>query len=483
MSRSMSQLWLAFQQRVKPLADRLRAVSQSPLGRAAIVTAVLTVFCKLIGFFREQVVASTFGIDGGLDAFHVAILLPTMVTNIVLQNLSVALVMESVRLRTRGDETAGRRLLTQGIFWGCLFSATISILAALLGPQIMAMLYPAMAPHLAAQASRMLWMLIPYATISGVTVIWATLLNTEGRFMVTALSPGVISLAIMGCLWFSGHSDPEAMILGFTIGAFVDLLNLGRSLQAKGLPLTPQYGGWSPTYTTILATSFPLVAGSMLHCGTEIVDQSMASWLGEGSISELKYGNRIVGMVFGVVTIPISQVIFPHLIRLSETGKWSELQSTAQRAALGTLLVSLPFTLVLVIFSREIVGLSFEHGKFTSESTMQVAAVQAMYALQLPFYLWGIVLVRVAMALRMNSLILVGGVLNLSVNVAMNYVLMKPLGVTGIALSTAIVYLGSACYFSAAIRVALQRKIREEQAIDLHAPIEKTPSEPLRRAA
>ena len=132
-----------------------------------------------------------------------------------------------------------------------------------------------------------------------------------------------------------------------------------------------------------------------------------------------------------------------------------------RHAILGTLLVSLPFTFGLVVFSSDVVILMFQRGKFTPESTMQVAAIQAMYAFQLPFYLWGIVLVRVAVALGMNWQIVVGSTLNLVINIAMNYLLMKPLGVTGIALSTAIVYLGSACYFTAAIHSAMKRKMHE----------------------
>lgn len=446
---------------------------QSPLGRATLLAAVLTIVCKIIGFLREQVVAASFGVDGHLDAFHVATIIPTLITTIFLQNLSVSLVMEYVR--TRADADAGRRLLAQGMFWGGLFSVTVAVLSAVSGPALLRALFPGLAPHLFAEASRMLWWLIPYAAITGVTVFWSALLNAEGRFVVTAFSPGVISVAIVVSLWLGGHSDPFAMILGFTVGAVADLLNLGRSLSRLGLPLMPRYGRWDPRFTGLLTSSLPLVMGSMLHFGTEVVDQSMASWLGEGSISELKYGNRIVAMVFGVVTIPISQVVFPHLVRLAESQQWALLQQMSKRVVLGTLLVSLPFTLVLVAFSSPIVSWSFERGQFTAESTMQVSAVQAMYAFQLPFYLWGIVLVRVAVAMRMNRLMLLGGILNLTINVVMNYLLMKPLGVTGIALSTALVYLGSACYFSAAIGQRLRRKVREAQEMSFPVGIESHP--------
>ncbi len=439
----------------------------SSLGRAAALTVILTMACKLIGFFKEQVVASSIGVAGALDAFHVAALLPTLGINVILQNLSASLVMTVVRERTIHGEDASRKMFAGAMFWGVLFSILFSMAVAWLGPVLLPVLSPGFTPELGRSASRMLWLLAPYSAISGLTVFWSSLLNSEGRFVASAVSPGLISIAVAGCLLSAGGlSGVDALVLGLTLGAVLDLLNLGRSMHAQGLPLGPRYAGWTQTHSEILFMSLPLVAGTALHFGTEVVDQSMASMLGEGSISELKYGNRIVGMVFGVLSIPISQVVFPHLVRLVNEHKWAELQTLARRSVLISFMISVPATVALVVFSQQIVSLTFERGKFSPESAMQVAAVQAMYAFQLPFYLWGILMVRLAVALRMNAAIFIGGCLNLSVNVAMNYVLMVPLGVTGIALSTALVYVGAACYFSAAIRVALRRKIQDQLEID-----------------
>jgi putative peptidoglycan lipid II flippase len=127
--------------------------------------------------------------------------------------------------------------------------------------------------------------------------------------------------------------------------------------------------------------------------------------------------------------------------------------------AICLLAISIPVTATLILFSQPIVAWSFERGKFTPESTMQVAAVQAMYAFQLPFYLLGLLLVRLAVALRLNRLMLLCGGLNLVVNAAMNWILMKPLGVTGIALATSFVYMSTATCLTLSIGRDLRNRI------------------------
>lgn len=214
------------------------------------------------------------------------------------------------------------------------------------------------------------------------------------------------------------------------------------------------------------AQTWPMIVGSTLHFCTIMVDQSMASTLGEGSVSELNYGNRFVAMILGLIALPMGKIIFPHFLQLIEKHQWVEVQRSLHRSVLVLLVISIPITIVLAGFSGPIVNWTFQRGRFTSEMATRVAAVQVMCALQIPFYLWSVLQARLVVALRLRRVMLGCGVLNLTLNIAMNYLLMQSLGVTGIALSTALVYLGAACYFSAAIRMALRRKILEEREIE-----------------
>jgi len=65
-----------------------------------------------------------------------------------------------------------------------------------------------------------------------------------------------------------------------------------------------------------------------------------------------------------------------------------------------------------------------------------VAPVLAMYAIQIPFFVSSRVFYRFLIAMRRTDLVLYCGMLNLAVDIVLNLLLMRWLGVAGIALAT-----------------------------------------------
>jgi putative peptidoglycan lipid II flippase len=169
----------------------------------------------------------------------------------------------------------------------------------------------------------------------------------------------------------------------------------------------------------------------------------MASWLGSGSVSALNYGNKIPAFLSSIGVIALGTAVLPHFSRLVAVGDHAQLRHTIKTYARWILLISIPLTVVFIALSESIVKLVFERGAFGPEDTILVARVQQMYLLQVPFLVLGILGVRVLVAMSKNHLLTIMSVVNLAVNVVGNIVFMRWLGVSGIALSTSVVYMGS----------------------------------------
>ncbi len=449
--------------RVESLQVKLRS---STLARAALVTGVLTILCKGIGFAKELVIASQFGVGPTLDSYLVAVVLPNLVSNVFAASYAAAIVMRYVRDRTNsGDELACQRYASS-MFWGTIFVVGVSVTGVVFSSALLPWLSPGFRPELMASTQRLLWLLLPYSVLTGISAIWSSVLNARGRFAASAASPGVISLGLIVAVVSWEISDARVLVGGLTAGALADVLLLGSGLRREGLPLAPRVSRWKSEDRWIAAQALPMMFGSTLHFCTVIVDQSMASMLGEGSVSELNYGNRFVAMMLGLIALPMGKILFPHFVQLIEAHKWGEAQRLLRQSVWVVLAISIPITIVLAGMSGPIVQWTFQRGKFTPDMATRVAAVQVMCALQIPFYLWSVLLARMAVVLRLRRVMLGCGVINISLNIFMNYVLMRPLGVAGIALSTALVYLGATCYFSAVIRSVLRRKLQEQEEID-----------------
>jgi len=80
-----------------------------------------------------------------------------------------------------------------------------------------------------------------------------------------------------------------------------------------------------------------------------------------------------------------------------------------------------------------------------------------MYVLQVPFYTLGILFVRLISSIQANYILMWGTVISFILNITLDYLLMRILGVAGIALSTTLVYMTS-CVF---LWVMLHRKLKQ----------------------
>jgi putative peptidoglycan lipid II flippase len=101
--------------------------------------------------------------------------------------------------------------------------------------------------------------------------------------------------------------------------------------------------------------------------------------------------------------------------------------------------------------------LLFQRGAFGAADTIVVGRVQAFLALQIPFYLLSAMGVRVLSALKRNSLIMWVSGVSTTLNIILNWILMKYAGVAGIALSTSLVYLVSCSLIFASLALLLKR--------------------------
>ena len=101
-------------------------------------------------------------------------------------------------------------------------------------------------------------------------------------------------------------------------------------------------------------------------------------------------------------------------------------------------MISVPLALALIAGAPLLVRLTLQHGAFRAHDSRVVAPVLAMSAIQIPFFVVSRVFYRFIVALGRNDLILYCGAINLALDIVLNIVLMRFIGVAGIALATSL---------------------------------------------
>ena len=425
---------------------------------ALLTVGGCTVLGKLVAFVKDAVVAYQFGTGDALDAFLIALVVPQFTVTLLGSSLNAALIPTYIRVKEQQGAEAAQQVLSSVMVLTVSFLIAGCLILALSAPWIMPILAGGYAPEKLDLARALYVVLLSTVLLGGIGTIWAAVLNAGNRFAWAAAVPIVTSMLTivmvlsLGEFW-SGYALATAAIGG----AFLETLLLGWQLKRTGVSLTPHWYGITPAVKQVLGQYWPMVAAAFLMGSTHLVSQAMAAMLDPGSVAALSYGNKITTVLIGVGATAVSTAFLPHFSWMVVGEDWHGIKHTLMLYSGLLMLVSIPVCILLMHYSEQLVALLFQRGAFTEADTRLVGNVQAVSLLQLAPYLIGILYVRFITAIRCTHVMVWGNVLNLVVCVSLNYVLMKHLGVVGIALATSAMYFVS-CGFLIAVSWFLLRK-------------------------
>ena len=406
---------------------------------AAVTIGVFTVLAKIVTVAKDLVVARTFGTSDAVDAFLIALLLPSFAIAVVAGSLNSALIPVFVRVRDAAG--AGQRLLSNLTLVSLALLGALMFLMAVLSPVLLSLLGSGFSAEKMALTRALYFMLIPTLVIYGLSTTWSAVLNAERRFALASLTPGITPAATIGALTVLGFRWGIYSLAAGTLGGlFLEAVVLGWALKRRGFDLRPRWHGLDPATREVIWQFAPLVAGGLLMSGSTVINQSMAAVLGSGSVATLNYGNKIITFTIGVGSLAIGTAVLPFFSRMIAAADWAGTRHTFHTYVRLLAIITIPLTLLLVWTAEPLTRLLFERGNFTAADTRIVSRVMICYTFQLPFYMIGIVGVRLLNALGKGRSVMIISVVNLIANVAGNYLLMRPLGVAGIAASTTTVY-------------------------------------------
>jgi putative peptidoglycan lipid II flippase len=412
--------------------------------RAALIVGCLGVVAKLAGIIKELAVARSFGRSDEIDAFLIAFLLPSFVLNIGMGALGYALVPVFVETRQNLGVEHAYRLLGNIMLLGVAGLVTVAALLGFLAPLYLPLLghsFPAAKLELTRE---LLYLLLPWIVFSGIAALASAVLNANEKFALPALTPLLTSCVTICFILLAAHRwGVFTLAAGVVIGSLLEAALLLHLLRKQGLLFSLRWLGFNARIRSVFAQYAPMLAGGVLMGSTAVVDQAMAALLPTGNVAALGYANRIIGGILNIAAMALSTATLPYFSKMVAANDWAGCRHTLKRYSVLVVAVTVPFTLLIIIFSRPIVSFLYQRGAFTAADTELVSWVQVCYALQIPFYVLSILFVRFITAVRRNDILMYASLINLILDVVLNLVLMRIWHVAGIALSTSIMYIVS----------------------------------------
>jgi len=411
--------------------------------RAAVIVTLASVLVKLVAMVKEFVVAGAFGRSDDMDAFLIAFLIPGLLINLFSESMNQALIPTLVRVREESGHAKAQDLLSSAMAWTCLLLAGGSLVMGVTARFFFPLMVQHFSPEKLLLTEHLFYGLLPMVLVVGIAQNCSAVLNTFERFAWPAVVPVVMPVTIMAAaLLLTPKTGIWSLVYGNVVGTLIYAVLVVWMMQTHGYRFRLYWHGNDlsirPALREVAGQYGPILLSGLVASSGLLVDQGMAAALPSGSVATLVYANRFVSVVLNLLAGAIATAVTPYFSQMVARKDWASCRHTLNTYVRITALVSIPVAVVMIFGSRLLIQVTFQHGAFGPADTAAVAPVQAMYAIQLPFYIVSRVFYRYLVAIRRTSLILYCGVINLVLDVVLNILLMRWYGVAGIALATSL---------------------------------------------
>lgn len=360
------------------------AVKKKSLSRSTLLVSACTFVSRMIGFARDMLVANLFGASFEADAFVMANKIPNFLRRLfsdgAFSQAFVPVLSEYRKLKGE-DEVQGFLNHVSGVL--ALTLLIVTVVGIVAAPFVVMMFAPGFThadPRYDLTVT-MLRITFPYILFVSLAGLGAAVLNSYDRFGIPAFTPVLLNFAVVGAaLWICPHL--ETPVVGLAIGVFIGgviqlFFQIPFLLRLRRLPV-PKPSLKDPGVRKVMKLMAPALFGVSVGQINIMIDQWFASFLAVGSLSWLYYSDRVVQLPLGVFAVAIATVILPRLSRSHAGQDHDQYERTLDWGLRSIILIALPATLGLMLYSGPIVTTLFQHGEFdANDVTMTLRSMIA----------------------------------------------------------------------------------------------------------
>ena len=289
---------------------------------ATLVMAGATALSRVAGLARDLIVARLFGAGFATDAFFMAFTIPNLLRRFFAEgSLTAAFVPTFSEVFHRQGEEHAQRLANRCVTLLLLIMLVVVTLGILCSPWIVQGIGYGFGQiegklGLTNQLNRLMF---PYIAIVSVLALISGILNVRGHFFLPSLSPLFLNLAMIVSALTLGQLFAQpifALAIGVLLGGIVQLLMQFPALLRYRIRFRPDFNFRGDTQLQqILALMLPGIAGVAIYQINIVVSRLLASFLPEGSVSYLYYGQRLFEFPQGIFVVSLAQAALPMMSR------------------------------------------------------------------------------------------------------------------------------------------------------------------------
>ena len=409
---------------------------------SSLLISMVMLIAKILSFFRDVLLAKYFGASAISDAVLTSTYLLMLLTTFLRSSFASAYLPIATDKYINNDN--------KECFFGSIYSSAVfvGVIIMLLVVALIDVLIDIFLPGFTGEAFATLKIMVliqvPIIPFLFLEVVNDGNLRLLNRFGVSEISAAIITaIYLLYLLLYKERASPEgiswcvvlAYIVSFCFSYFIVrrsdiIIKWNCNLRVIQQEIKP-----------IALAMLPFMIAESAREINIFLDRAITSLLDYGSITMQTYASKITVTEIGMAATAISLVVFSQVAKLNALGDYKEMKKVVSDSILFINTLMVPCCVGTIIFSNEIISMLFGHGQFTSSNVYTTANTMSIYAVGMLGVGMESVLLNVMFATKHRYYPTIINVISIALNLILNLLLYRPLGLYGIALSSTIISL------------------------------------------
>jgi len=409
---------------------------------SASVFSFYTLISRVLGYFRDILIAVFLGASIYADAFFVAFRLPNTFRRLFAEGVFNAAFIPSYIEENTINKTEGKKFADDILNLLLIALLGIVFLIEIFTPALVYLIAPGFYENvekfdLAVELTRITFPFLFFVSLSS---FFSGILNSNNKFAAAAAAPIILNIFLICSLLIS------------YLFKFNFELNLSYAVTLAGIFqliflifLTKHYYKPSINFKIKINSKvkffFKKLLPSIFSSGVTQINILIGTIIASfeaGAVSYLYYADRIYQINLAIAGIAIGTVALPELSKKIKTGNILEAMSIQNKSIELCLLFSIPACIGLIIASQQIISALFGYGSFLETDVILTAKALKYFGFGVPAFALIKILSNFFFARDNTKIPFYISVFSVSLNVLISIVYFKELGFIIIPIATSI---------------------------------------------
>ena len=281
---------------------------------------LITLIGKLLGLYRDRLLAVSYGTEMYANAFSTASRIPRVFFDVLFAS---AIAASFIPVYTEYREKKGIKKAQRfaGNFVTVIGVLTLLMTAAgmLFSEQLVELFAPKFNAETAELCASLTRIMLPTLCLTGIAYSFVGILQASDEFNIPALI-SVISnvIIILYYIFFIDRFGIYGLAVSFVIGWAMQAIVQIPALRRKGFSYRPSLSLRNEGMKKVLKLMVPVLVSTWVQPIVLMINSRYASGLhGGGGVSAIDYGTNLYLTIAGVFVLSVTNVIFPKMSQQS----------------------------------------------------------------------------------------------------------------------------------------------------------------------